>query len=91
MISSPEQIAAWWVDEADFDLTPCSAAVLATVTATGRIEVPIAVVKAAAATRFAFYWVPPPAPVVRSERAVPTIRNSVPITFDLTPDGRGRW
>jgi uncharacterized protein YndB with AHSA1/START domain len=89
VISSPEHIARWWFDEADFEPTPGSTGVLAASTGTGRIEVPIAVVDALPGTRFSFRWVAPPAPAVHPEGATLTTQNSVLITFELTPDGDG--
>jgi uncharacterized protein YndB with AHSA1/START domain len=89
VISSPEHIAQWWFDEADFEPTPGSIGVFAAGAGTGRIEVPITVVDALPTTRFSFRWVAPPAPAIRPEGAALTAQNSVLITFELTPDGDG--
>jgi uncharacterized protein YndB with AHSA1/START domain len=89
LVSSPEHIARWWFDEADFEPTPGSTGVLVSAGTTGRTEVPICVIEALPGVRFSFHWVAPPAPAVRPEGAALTARNSVRVTFDLTPDGEG--
>jgi uncharacterized protein YndB with AHSA1/START domain len=89
VISSPEHIARWWFDDADFEPTPGSTGVLATSAETGGIEVPIAIVDAQPGTRFSFRWVAPPAPAIHPEGAALTTQNSVLITFELTPNGDG--
>ena len=86
VISSPEHVARWWFDEADFEPTPGSIGVLAT---GAEIRVPMAVVEAVPGVRFSFRWVAPPAPAVDPEGAALTAQNSVLITFDLAPDSEG--
>jgi uncharacterized protein YndB with AHSA1/START domain len=84
VISTPEHIARWWFDEAEFDLAPGSAGVLRF--GPQRVEVPITVVEATPGERFAFLWVAPPAPVVEEPL---TAQNSVLVTFELAADGAG--
>lgn len=94
VVSTPEHIAQWWFDEADFDPTEGSTGVLRMGDATdrmetpGRMEVPIAVVEAIPGTRFSFRWVVPPAPAVSDETPL-TAQNSVLMSFDLVADGKG--
>jgi uncharacterized protein YndB with AHSA1/START domain len=60
VVGSPEHIARWWFDEADFEPTPGRAGALAASTATSRTEVPTSVVEAVPGARFSFQWAAPP-------------------------------
>lgn len=84
VVSSPEHIAQWWTDDADFDPTPGGSGTLGwRGRATTRpFEVQLTVVEAVPGTRFSFRWVYP-------EGETPTPRNSMLVTFQLVPDGEG--
>jgi len=84
VVSTPEHIAQWWTDEADFEPAPGRSGVLVyRKRATTRpLEVRLTVVEAVPGERFSFRWVYP-------DGETPTPRNSVLVTFQLTPDGDG--
>lgn len=87
VISSPEHIAQWWTDAADFEPTPGSTGVLvwserATRKRDHDYVVALRVVEALPGERFSFRWVSP-------EGEAPTETNSMLVTFALTPDGDG--
>lgn len=84
VISTPEHIAQWWTDEADFEPTPGGSGVLVWgERATNRpFEVRITVVEAVPGKRFSFRWLYP-------DGETPTPSNSLLVTFELTPDGGG--
>jgi uncharacterized protein YndB with AHSA1/START domain len=84
VVSSPEHIAQWWTDEADFEPTPgASGALIWRERAVTRpFAVQLTVVEAVPGERFSFRWVYP-------EGETPTPQNSMLVTFQLRPDGKG--
>jgi uncharacterized protein YndB with AHSA1/START domain len=87
VISSPEHIAQWWTDAADFEPTPGSSGVLvwserATTKRDHDYVVRLTVIEAVPGERFSFRWVSP-------EGEAPTETNSMLVTFALAPDGDG--
>lgn len=89
VVSSPEHITAWYVDEAEYESTPGSRGRFAFGAPERRIEVPITVVEAVPGVRFCFRWMAPPAPELLSVDASLTPENSLLVTFDLKPQGDG--
>lgn len=86
VIGSPEHIAQWWTDEADFDPSPGGTGVLvwrqrATTKRDGDYVVPLTVVAAVPSERFAFRW--------NSDGDGGTTPDSILVTFTLAPDGDG--
>lgn len=87
VISSPDHIARWWTDEADFESVPGGSGTLAWRAGadTAREEdyvVRLSVVEAVPAERFVFRWIYP-------DGEAPTAANSMLVTFTLRPDGGG--
>lgn len=84
VVSSPEHIARWWTDEAEFEPVPGATGVLAWRGRARRrpFEVEITVVEAVQGRRFSFRWIYP-------EDAVADADNSMLVTFELAPDGAG--
>lgn len=89
VVSTPEHIANWYVDEAVYEPAPGGSGHLAFGGAGGRREVPITVVEAVPGVRFSFRWMAPPAPELPPVGATLTPRNSLLVTFELTPQGTG--
>lgn len=84
VVSSPEHIARWWTDEAEFAPTPGGTGVLVW---RGRarnrpFEAHLTVVEAVPGQRFSFRWLYPAGDT-------PTANNSLLVTFELTPQGEG--
>lgn len=87
VISSPEHIARWWSDAADFEPTPGGTGVLvwrerATTKRDDDYRVQLTVVEAVRDERFSFRWVSP-------DGEAPTEANSVLVSFVLAADGDG--
>jgi uncharacterized protein YndB with AHSA1/START domain len=82
VVSSPEHIAQWWSDEAEFERVPGGSGVLSWGRrATKRpTTVAITVVEAVPGVRFSFRWLCP-------DGETPTPQNSMLVRFDLAPDG----
>jgi uncharacterized protein YndB with AHSA1/START domain len=89
VVSSPEHITAWYVDEAEYETAPGSSGRFAFGAPERRLEVPITVVEAVPGVRFSFRWMAPPAPELLSVGASLTAENSVLVAFDLKPQGDG--
>jgi len=92
VVSRPEHLVRWWVDEADFTPEPGATGTLAW--GMGRADaaparVPIAVVEAVPGVRFSFRWTAPPAPASGPDAGPLTAADSLLVTFDLAPDGTG--
>lgn len=89
VVSSPEHLAGWYVDEAVYETAPGSSGHFAFGAPNRRVEVPITVVEAVPGVRFSFRWLAPPAPELPAVGATLTGENSLLVTFDLTPQGDG--
>ncbi|HTY72338.1 MAG TPA: SRPBCC domain-containing protein [Actinomycetes bacterium] len=82
VVSSPEHLATWWVEAAEFEPAPGSTGVLSWGATGCRTEVALTVVEAVPGERFCFRWVYPEGQAATSE-------NSILVTFDLLPQGEG--
>ena len=84
VISSPEHIAQWWSDVADFEPTPGASGVLTFVEKahTRPLTVNITIVETVRGERFSFRWVHP-------DGTTATADNSMLVTFALASDGEG--
>lgn len=89
VVSSPEHLASWYVDEAAYETSPGSSGHFAFGAPDHRFEVPITVVEAVPGVRFSFRWMAPSAPELPPIGARLTGENSLLVTFDLTPQGEG--
>jgi uncharacterized protein YndB with AHSA1/START domain len=89
VVSTPEHMANWYVQEAAYETAPGSSGHLAFGEQEHRFEVPITVVEAVPSVRFSFRWMAPPAPDLLPVGATLTPENSLLVTFDLTPQGSG--
>jgi uncharacterized protein YndB with AHSA1/START domain len=89
VVSSPEHITGWYVDEAEYETAPGSSGRFAFGAPDRRLEVPITVVEAVPGVRFSFRWMAPPAPELPSVGANLTPENSLLVTFNLKPQGDG--
>ena len=89
VVSSPEHITGWYVDEAEYETAAGSSGRFAFGAPERRLEVPITVVEAVPGVRFSFRWIAPPAPELLPVGATLTPENSLLVTFDLTPQGGG--
>jgi uncharacterized protein YndB with AHSA1/START domain len=89
VVSSPEHITGWYVDEAEYETAPGSSGRFAFGAPERRLEVPITVVEAVPGVRFSFRWMAPPAPELLSVGASLTPDNSLLVSFDLKPQGDG--
>jgi uncharacterized protein YndB with AHSA1/START domain len=83
-VSSPQHIAQWWADEADFPPGPGGSGVLVfrEKAHTRPLDVRITIVEAVPGERFSFRWVYP-------DGQPPTPQNSMLVTFRMTADGEG--
>ena len=77
VVSSPEHVAEWWTDDADFEPAPGSSGNL--VFRHGAKVVPMTVVKAEPPRVFSFRWCYPGDDVA----------NALLVTFELVPSGTG--
>ncbi|TNC19402.1 polyketide cyclase [Amycolatopsis alkalitolerans] len=89
VVSSPEHIAGWYVDEAEYETVSGSRGHFAFGAPERRVEVPITVVEAVPGVKFSFRWMAPPAPEIPPVGATLTPENSLLVTFDLAPQGDG--
>jgi len=89
VVSSPEHLARWYVDEAEYEPAAGRSGRLVFGAPERRIEVPITVVEAVPGVRFSFRWMAPPAPDLPPVGANLTEANSLLVRFDLTPHGTG--
>ena len=89
VVSRPEHITEWYVDEADYALTAGSSGTFGFGPPDGRVQVPITVVEAVPGVRFSFRWLAPPAPAVPPVGTALDEANSLLVTFALTPHGTG--
>jgi uncharacterized protein YndB with AHSA1/START domain len=89
VVSTPEHITGWYVDEAEYEPAPGSGGRFAFGAPERRSEVPITVVEAVPGVRFSFRWLAPPAPEILPVGASLTRENSLLVTFDLKPQGDG--
>jgi uncharacterized protein YndB with AHSA1/START domain len=83
VVSSPEHITGWYVDEAVYETAPGSEGHFAFGGPAHRTEVPITVVEAVPGVRFSFRWMAPPAPELLSVGTPLTPENSLLVTFSL--------
>jgi uncharacterized protein YndB with AHSA1/START domain len=83
VVSSPDHLKQWWPDDARYEPTPGSVGeiVFGDCDAGGTV-VPFTVVDARPPRTFSFRWTHPAAETA-------TQGNSLLVTFDLTPSGRG--
>lgn len=90
VVSSPEHMANWYVDAAEYEATPGSTGHLAfSNKERRRVEVPIEVVEAVPGKRFSFRWIAPPAPDLLPVGTDLTPANSLLVTFELTAQPGG--
>lgn len=89
VVSSPEHLAGWYVDEAVFEAVPGSKGHLAFGGTAHRTEVPITVVETVPGVRFSFRWMAPPAPALLPVGTPLTPENSLLVTFSLTAKDGG--
>lgn len=89
VVSSPEHITKWYVDDAAYETSPGSSGHFAFGSAERRFTVPMTVVEAIPASRFSFRWIAPPAPELRPVGATLTADDSLLVTFELVPQGDG--
>lgn len=89
VVSSPEHLTGWCVDEADYEAVPGSDGHLAVGGPTHRMELPITVVEAVPGVRFSFRWMAPPAPELLCVGTPLTPQNSLLVTFSLTAKDGG--
>lgn len=89
VVSSPEHITEWFVDEADYEVVAGGSGRLGFGPPEGRAQVPITVVEAVPGVRFSFRWMVPPAPGVPPVGTALDGTNSLLVTFELTPQGSG--
>lgn len=89
VVSSPEHIIEWYVDEADYELAAGSSGGFGFGPPEGRVHVPITVVEAVPGIRFSFRWMAPPAPAVPPVGTILDETNSLLVTFELTREGDG--
>jgi uncharacterized protein YndB with AHSA1/START domain len=89
VVSDPEHLTRWYVDEADCRPEPGSAGHFAFGGPDRRVAVPVTVVEAVPGVRFRFRWMAPPAPEIPPVGAVLTAENSLLVTFDLMPQNGG--
>ncbi len=82
VISRPEHVREWWPEEATFESAPGSDGELVFDHEGSEVHVPMTVLDVDPPTRFSFRWIHP-----EGEVATPT--NSLLVTFDLVPSGRG--
>lgn len=84
VVSSPEHIARWWSDVADFEPAPGARGVLGwdAKAHTRPTTVNITIVETVPGERFRFRWVHP-------DGEAATEHNSMLVTFALSPDGDG--
>jgi len=89
VVSSPEHMARWYVDEAVYETVPGGSGHFVFGGPDHRVEVPITVVDAVPSTRFSFRWTAPPAPELLAVGTTLTPENSLLVTFSLAPHGAG--
>ena len=89
VVSSPEHMTKWYVDEAVYEAVPGAGGHLSFGNQERRLSVPITVVEAVPGTRFSFRWIAPPAPELLPVGATLTEENSLLVTFDLAAEGSG--
>src|SRR4051794_21280214 len=89
VVSSPEHITQWYVDEAAFEPVTGNNGRLGFGPPEGRMQVPLTVVEAVPGVRFSFRWLAPPAPAVPPVGTPLDEANSLLVTFDLTPQDDG--
>ncbi|GAA4426980.1 SRPBCC domain-containing protein [Actinokineospora soli] len=77
VVSSPEHIAQWWTDDAEFEPVPGAVGSLIW----GDQAVPMSVVDAVPPKLFSFRWC--------YEGEVDAAANALLVTFELTPSGAG--
>jgi uncharacterized protein YndB with AHSA1/START domain len=84
VISSPEHVAAWWPDEAEFDAVPGGTGELRWRVGGAETLTPMAmtVIEVDPPRRFSFRWTHP-------KDGPALIENSLLVTFDLVPAGSG--
>lgn len=89
VVSSPEHLAGWYVDEAVYETAPGSDGHLAFGGPAERMELPITVVEAVPGVRFSFRWTAPPGPELLPVGTPLTPENSLLVTFGLAPKDGG--
>ena len=82
VVSRPEHLQEWWPDEAAYDPTPGSSGEIVFGSRDDGAVVAFTVVDADPPRRFSFRWTHPADEAAR-------VGNSLLVTFDLTPSGRG--
>lgn len=89
VVSTPEHLANWYVDDAAFAAVPgsCGHFTFAGPTASG--QVPITVLEAVPGVRFSFCWLAPPAPDIPDVGTLMTRENALVVTFDLAQKHEG--
>jgi uncharacterized protein YndB with AHSA1/START domain len=84
VISTPEHVAQWWPDEADFEPVPGASGIVSfgDRSAPASKVVPLTVTEADPPRRFSFRW-------VYDDGQAATPVNSLSVTFELVPSGGG--
>ncbi|KAB1912513.1 SRPBCC family protein [Micromonospora sp. AMSO31t] len=83
VVSSPDHLSQWWPDDARYDPTPGSTGeIVFGDRDAGGTAVPFTVVDARPPRTFSFRWTHPAGEMAAEG-------NSLLVTFDLTPSGRG--
>lgn len=82
VISSPEHMAQWWPDEADFSPVPGEGGTITFAHDTGRVAVALTVVVADPPRLFSFRW-------TQDAGAEAITGNSLLVTFELVPQPSG--
>jgi uncharacterized protein YndB with AHSA1/START domain len=83
VVSSPEHLQQWWPDEAHYERVPGeSGEIVFGERGVGGAVVAFTVVEVLAPRRFSFRWTHPAGEPAQ-------VGNSLLVTFDLTPSGRG--
>ncbi|WFE44337.1 SRPBCC family protein [Verrucosispora sp. WMMD1129] len=82
VVTAPEHLRQWWPDDADLDPVPGATGTISFGAPPNTEVMPLTVVAADPPRRFSFRW-------VYDDIAVATPTNSLLVTFDLVPSGRG--
>lgn len=88
VVSSPEHVAVWFSDHAEYTPEPGSSGYVA-VRAPDRVDVPLTVVDAVPGERFSFRWIAPPVQDLLPVGTTLTAQNSLLVTFVLERRGSG--
>ena len=88
-VSSPQHIAGWFVDEAEYVAAPGNSGYLGFGAPGERFFLPLTVIDAIPGVRFSFRWMAPPNREIPAVGTTLTDSNSIVVTFDIVPSGAG--